>query len=152
VSLNCRAASLSYSMVLQITVFLPLSAFKMWISVRVCNSFNVLRTLLWSVGLINSSGSDSLASSGVTRSSDVHVCSSGVHSLLTIFDNHPLLTVSFFLCSTICLLMSRTSLLRGAFILPSPALVDGMKLRPRHKTSVASSEITMFDWLIRNFF
>lgn len=102
--------------------------------------------------MISSSGSDSLASNGVMRSSDVHVCSSGVHLLLMMLDNHPLFVVSFFLYSTICLLMSEMSLLRGLSILFPSDLMDGIKLRPRHKTSIASSDISVFDWLIRKFF
>lgn len=137
---------------LQITVFLPLSAFMMWISVRFFNFFSVFTTLLWRTGLISSSGSDNLATIGMIRLSDVHVCSSGVHSLLTIFDNHPLLGFPFFLYNIICLLMSEMSLLRGLSILFPGVLMEGMKLSPRHRTSIASSEICVVDWLIRNFF
>jgi hypothetical protein len=48
--------------------------------------------------------------------------------------------------------MSEISLLIGLLILSLTNFLEGMKLRPRHNTSVASSEISVSDWLIRNFF
>jgi hypothetical protein len=48
--------------------------------------------------------------------------------------------------------MSEISLLRGLLIFSSTSFLEGMKLSPRHSTSVASSEISVCDWFIRNFF
>ena len=133
------------------TVLLPLSDCRMWILSIFCRSRSSLITPSCSRGFGTSSGSDSRVSSGVILSSEVHVCSSGVQSLLTMLDSHPLLPSVFLLLRISVLLISEISLLTDSGNLVLAFFLDGMKLRPRQRVSTVRSVSVVVDWLIRNF-